>query len=58
MAMKYQCMFYGKFIPQVTSLEIRDSTVKQVCKVKDTMPPMQSVYRKNMQLLEKESMAK
>lgn len=27
MAMQGQCIFYGKFIPQVTSLEIRDSTM-------------------------------
>lgn len=54
MAMQYQCIFYGKFIPQVTSLEIQNSTMsKLVCKVKDTMLPMQLVYRKNMQLLER-----
>lgn len=37
--MRYQCMFYGKFTAQRTSLEIRQHYVKLVNKTRDTMLP-------------------
>lgn len=45
------------YLKQLTRSQ-RQHYVELVCKMEDTMLPMQSVHRKNMQLLEKESMAK
>lgn len=36
MAMVCQCIFYGKFIPRVTSLEIRDRALKSQCARSET----------------------